>query len=498
MGHSNRYMNAAFFSSLWGVVVLIGAVLLLRLYFLSIWPFGLYADESQYWLWAQNLDWGYYSKPPMVAWAIALTTAIGGSDSVFWVKLASPIAYGVSAWFVFLTLQRLHSPQVGVWAALLFLTIPGVSVSSMLISTDPFLLMFWSMAFWAFMWAKDSGKLRWWLLAGLCAGLAMMSKYSALFFLLSVLLLSGWQAPSWQWLRQKGFWLACLLAFLVFLPNLYWNAEHDWLSFQHTGDITRFEQRQWFHPKELLEFIGAQVGLMGPVLFVGLVMMLWRWHDVRCQEGMQRLLAFVIPLLGVMMLLSFLTRAHGNWAAPIYVTLVPAIALFWWERGQRVWLMAALLSHLLLGALLHYSEPVMTIAGMPLTKKSDPFHRVRGWPELGAQLSTLRKQHPDAGLLTDRRKVSAQLVYHTQPHAFDLVQWNPAGVVKDHYEQTTTMVGKEGQNFLIVTPTERTAHGIASHFSRVKPLPPLVVEILPGKTRQLEVIYGQDYQGIQN
>ena len=55
---------------------------------LATFEFPLYGDEAQYWDWAQDLDWGYYSKPPIVAWSIAATTAILGNGE-FAVRISS-------------------------------------------------------------------------------------------------------------------------------------------------------------------------------------------------------------------------------------------------------------------------------------------------------------------------------------------------------------------------------------------------------------------------
>ena len=52
----------------------------------------LYVDEAQYWTWAQNLDWGYFSKPPVIAWLIAASTALFG-DGILAVKLSAILLY---------------------------------------------------------------------------------------------------------------------------------------------------------------------------------------------------------------------------------------------------------------------------------------------------------------------------------------------------------------------------------------------------------------------
>ena len=59
---------------------LVAALTILRLAVLFITPLELYPDEAQYWLWSRTLDFGYFSKPPMIAWLIAATTRLGGGS----------------------------------------------------------------------------------------------------------------------------------------------------------------------------------------------------------------------------------------------------------------------------------------------------------------------------------------------------------------------------------------------------------------------------------
>ena len=50
--------------------ITLAVLLVLRLAFNGLSPLNLYADEAQYWRWGDTLDWGYYSKPPMIAWVM--------------------------------------------------------------------------------------------------------------------------------------------------------------------------------------------------------------------------------------------------------------------------------------------------------------------------------------------------------------------------------------------------------------------------------------------
>src|SRR5690242_6829378 len=59
-------------------LAVVAAVTAIRVLFIATAPLELDFEEAQYWHWAQQLAWGYYSKPPLVAWLIAATTALFG------------------------------------------------------------------------------------------------------------------------------------------------------------------------------------------------------------------------------------------------------------------------------------------------------------------------------------------------------------------------------------------------------------------------------------
>jgi len=120
-----------------------------RLVALFVTPLELYPDEAQYWLWSRTLDWGYYSKPPMIAWTIWTTTAIGG-DSEAWVRLAAPLYHLGAALAVFGIGRRLYGPSVGFAACALYALMPGVQISSLAIATDALLLFFLSVSLLAY------------------------------------------------------------------------------------------------------------------------------------------------------------------------------------------------------------------------------------------------------------------------------------------------------------------------------------------------------------
>ena len=139
-------------------------------------PLELYPDEAQYWLWAQAPDWGYASKPPMVAWLIAVSTAIGG-DGEAWVRLPAPLLHAATALALFAAGRRLYDARVGLLACVLWLLTPAVALSSAFIATDAPFMLGLALSLWAYAALLDApdGRRRILraLLLGAAAGLAL-------------------------------------------------------------------------------------------------------------------------------------------------------------------------------------------------------------------------------------------------------------------------------------------------------------------------------------
>src|SRR5690348_9206265 len=96
-------------------VLIVGVITLIRIVVLLVTPLQLYPDEAQYWWWAQTPDWGYFSKPPLIAWIIWLTTRL--SDAEWSIRLASPLLHAVTALVIFAIGRIACELRVGFWSA---------------------------------------------------------------------------------------------------------------------------------------------------------------------------------------------------------------------------------------------------------------------------------------------------------------------------------------------------------------------------------------------
>jgi 4-amino-4-deoxy-L-arabinose transferase-like glycosyltransferase len=439
----------------------IAAITGVRLVWLAVQPADLYPDEAQYWFWAQHPAFGYYSKPPLIAWLIAATTALFG-DSEFAIRLSAPLLHALACGFVYGIGGRLYDPRVGFWAALTYLTAPGVSLSAYVISTDAALLPCWAAALYAFVRARargmrGAGGAPWWIAAGIAAGIGLLAKYAMVYWLISafgfVLLVPG-ERRHLPWLL-----VAAAVAALLYAPNLWWNWSNGFVSYLHVRDNADLS-RELLHPGAFLEFLGSQFAVAGPLPFAALLVILMR-PRLLAERRALLLAAFALPCLMLMIILSWLSRAQPNWAAPAYVSASVLVVGWALAHGWRRWIAIAVALNIALATVAFGAADALAAAGVPVPPQYDPLRRLRGWRELGEEVSRLRAAYPGLTLLADDRELLAALIYYVRPHPFDAVEWNPIPGITDHFRLTNNIGDHRGEDFLAVT-----VHGL---FDEMRP-----------------------------
>jgi len=299
-------------------ILFVMAISIYRATMLYLLDPNMYVDEAYYWVWSQNFDWGYYSKPPMIAWFISIVTSIFGDASLV-IKSIPIVIYPLTATMIYLSAKTLFDEKTALYAGVLFFSLPAVSLSSLIISTDVVLLLFWSLTLYSFIQALKSNEMKYWILAGIFGGFGLLSKYNMILFVLSAFLYLLYSPTHRKILTNRSFYITLIIAALVFLPNLIWNYNNEFISFVHLKEISHVEQ-ELFHFDKMLEFLGAQFGVFGPVSFGLLLYIFATSYSHRKDEKFMMLFLFTVVFLGVITLQAFLSRAFANWAAPTYVT----------------------------------------------------------------------------------------------------------------------------------------------------------------------------------
>ena len=469
------------------------ALTVFRLMWLARDPYPLYGDEAQYWTWAQALDWGYYSKPPLIAWLIGVTTALVG-DNEFGVRVASPVMHAVTALIIAEIGRRLYDARTGAWSGALYAALPAVSVSSMLISTDVPLLLFWAAGVLGLTRALDPGGRRWWIVVGVALGLGLLSKYPMALFVPAAALYLALSPRHRAVLGTRWPYLALALGLAIYAPNLIWNLDHDWLSYRHTGDNANLVD-DLIHPLKLAEFIGSQFGVFGPIPFALLLfLVIARFGRLYRDERTWLLTAFALPPLAVVALEALMARAHANWAATTYVTATVLVAA--WCCGLprlRVLLPIALGVHLAAAGIMVGYHDLARFAGIELTRATDPFHRLRGWNYLGNAVAAQLAQHPGFVLMTDDRMLFAEMAFYVRPRPTQLA-WNWHDRPTNQYELTTDIVPYGNRPILYLTENP-DPRDVAQHFRETQRVATITIPLYRDDARRYALFALQGFKG---
>jgi 4-amino-4-deoxy-L-arabinose transferase-like glycosyltransferase len=296
----------------------LAGIALVTLYRVALLPFDradLFVDDAQYWFWGQELAWGYYSKPPLIAWILRFSTAIG-SDAPFWIRLPLPLIHACTAVVVALIGRRLFGPRVGGLAGLGFVSLPGVAVGSLLVSTDTPMLFCFALAMLAQLRLAEAPSAGWAVALGAAVGAGLLAKYAMIYFppaaALAALLLPaariGWRDAA----------IAAAVAIALVAPNLVWNAANQFATVQHTASNVDWHGVA-LDLDEWLEFFSGQFAVAGPVLFAAYLAGLTR---VGRAPELRYPAAMSLPVFLVVSGQAMLSTANANWAAAGHLGVV--------------------------------------------------------------------------------------------------------------------------------------------------------------------------------
>lgn len=297
---------------------------------------GLHTDEAYYWVWSQRLDWGYFDHPPLIAWLVRLFTELFGNN-LFAVRLPAVIAWLASTYVVFRLSIELFRSSLSAWVAVLvFVSLPIFQVGFHVIGPDSPLMLFTSLAYLFVYRAITSGRPSVdWTLAGLCVGLAMLGKYTAVLVPAAIFTSLVFTAKGRQQLLTPWPWLAGIIALAVFSPVIAWNAQNEWASFLFQwGHGT--ETNKGFALAKISTYLLQQMSSVLPWILVAMAVASIRLPGKRTDLSGQALIflvtAFWFPLL-FFGITGSISKSMHNWPVIAYI---PGSVLLGGWLGQWV------------------------------------------------------------------------------------------------------------------------------------------------------------------
>jgi 4-amino-4-deoxy-L-arabinose transferase-like glycosyltransferase len=469
----------------WTILFAVAAALLaVRYSVLLLTDLSLHGDEAQYWTWSRDFAFGYYSKPPMIAWVIGAATSVCG-DAAWCVRAPAALLHIGTAFVLTALAQSLFDRRVALWTGIVWLTIPAVSYSSLIMSTDAVLLLFWSAALWAYHRVLTRPDWRAAAVLAIAFGLGLNAKYAMAYFLLCAIVHWLLCADARRALRAAWLYLAggFALGAAMILPNVAWNAANGWATVGHTADNAHW-QGIVLHPGEMLEFLGAQFGVFGPVLFGALLLSIpvTRGMSARLSGPARLLLSFCLPVLVTVSIQALLSRANANWAATAYpaATILVTAALLQSTLRRRL-LLGSTLVHLVAAGGFYLLVLNPDFAPRGLAKK---LGELDGWTETADAVRDRMADQDVTVLLMDNRLMMASLAYALRDSDVTIRAWNHDSKIDHHYEMAWLYdPQRDGGRVLLATPHDAAPYEQA--FGKITVLDPILRRDRHGRETEL-------------
>ena len=498
------------FRALWTrrFIWLLAGVFVFRLGFLMFFTahLDLAGDEAYYWDWGRRLDWGYFSKPPMIGWLMGLVGWLTGNAE--WGIRLAPLIFGSATMAaIFALTRRLFDARTGFLTALLMLLTPGNIGLNLLFTIDAPLVFSWSLALLLFWLAAEKPSCPWrWGALALTIGFGTLSKQMMLGFPALMIAFAVFSRKDRPLLRNIGFWASMLIGMAFIMPVLWWNAKHQWITLEHTKhhfDAKSLDFAGWFG--RTLEFPALQALVYSPITYVALltVLVLCIRNRRSLDRGSLYLLLCSAPPLLAFFGLSLRQAINPNWPAVFYLPAFILLAAwlrdwlpfqarpFWRKWPLRVGAGFFILAHVL--------ALVVFLTGLKGNPKLKKLHDLCEWKETGIQAGKFLDKVPRPEntfvLVTGYRYDAAQLAF-TMPQHPRTYRWERSGKVVSQYEVWPGAEERLGDDALIFQNGREKPGNLfkvlTERFEKVERMGRVEVKLGEGNSRIFDVFLGHN------
>jgi Dolichyl-phosphate-mannose-protein mannosyltransferase len=401
-------------------LIALSAIILLKAFvmigLISFGGIGLGPDEAQYWTWSQFLDWGYYSKPPGIAWQIWLGTKLFGNTELgvrfFSVVLSALLSYAV----YLLALCCKTKPSTAFWAGVVMALSPLGVMASFLAITDIGMVLFWAFACCVVAKALSDKQTPNYYLLGLlilCGALFKWPIY--LFWILLIAFM-----PLYRHLRSKHLFGGIFISLFGLLPSLFWNATHQWVTFKHvfttvSGGHAHEEGATFLYQGNFFDFIGAQASLLSPILFLILLasFIYLIKRNMTIEPGLFFCGASSLMILSIFAVLSIFHKMQGNWCDFVYPTAI--VFLCWNASESKIWLKFGVTLSVIMCVFMYsipYIQSHSILSQYQVPYKINPFRHNLGWDHLHDHLIEAGYNNQKHFLFGDKYQMSSILSFY--------------------------------------------------------------------------------------
>ncbi len=449
------------------------ALTIARLVALHVSVVDLFFDEAQYWSWSRAPAFGYFSKPPLLAWILAGTAAVCG-DGEACLRAFAPIFYLGTSLLAYAIADLLYDERTAFWTALVVALSIGVAFSSRIVSTDVPLLFFWTLALLAWLkllmgGAGLGGSMRWAVVLGVALGAGMLAKYAMVYFVPGAALAALVDDGARKLLRRPALWLALLIAGVLVAPNVAWNVVNGLATFKHTGVNIEGDGFELSIGKGV-EFILSQFLVIGPIVFGTFLVLVVRapWRDL--PRGDRLLMSFATPPLALVTVVAFAHGANANWAAPAFVPAAVVATAIMVRRKLWGLLAASLCIGIAAQALLAVGDAMadrLTLA--LLGKDADIYRRTMAGRSLGHAVGDLARRFETPTIVAEEHYELSLLLYYLRDEHRQAFLWPSGAAAESYYDVEHVLPNAAPRPILFMSQCPATAR-LGRYYDEVEPL----------------------------
>ncbi|MCX5774081.1 MAG: glycosyltransferase family 39 protein [Fusobacteria bacterium] len=371
-------------------------------------------DEAYYWVWSQNIHLSYFDHPPLVAYMIWISTHIFGNNQVA-IRIPTILILSLVSWIMYKTYMYLYNDSKRGFVLVLIINILPIYfiMTGFMMLPDSPLILFFTLSLYYFLKLLKENRANLWYMMGILVGLGLYSKYYMFFTYVSIFVTLLLYKEYRVHFKKVQLYIGLILSILIFSPVIIWNADHQWASF-----IFQFYSRQGHSGIKVFltgQFIGGQLLLVTPLLFLGLFAMMYK---ARKERDTQLLIIYGALYFVVFLIASLKTDTKLNWAICSYIPFIVVFVRY--MKWGFFWKLFAVIIPAIL-TLFIMIVVIFPIVNIP--NDSNVLMDLHGWQMVGSEVEStytaLSIQNPGEWFLCGSRyQVAGKLNLYLPHHEY--------------------------------------------------------------------------------
>jgi hypothetical protein len=289
---------------------------------------------------------------------------------------------------------------------------------------------------------------------------------------------------------RPGFWICILIAAILTSPIIYWNIQHEWISF--TYQMAHGSGGEWKF-KRLGVFLLNQMVCFGVLSILGVV---WTYRR-HLNTPSPLTLFFIIPFL-LFLYFSGGGSSLPHWTSPAWIALAPIAGIGLsnaWGMGKRIWIRFFLITQLsicILGFSLLLWGGIPSVSMQDSLGKNNPIADLYGWSQAAEHGVRWAKEKNIPTLAVTNWTLASRIAWYARPI--------PVKVVDAHGDQFDIWFGRfaaHEDTIWIDWSLMSFAPPVGdSQFARCDVLENLPVRVAGRQIAHFNLSHCQDWQGL--